>query len=126
MNVKKHLFPWKYTFIAASFIFSPLAQADSSAEMEVESTGSETSSIEPTETPAPLQKVVSPQEPYGDLGEEEEEEEPLQGIEVQTSTNNAEKEKKKQFWKNIILAGAAVIVAIVSILVVSNNNGKAK
>ena len=67
------------TLVISSFIFSPLARAD---------VGSDTPSQEatiPAEVPtlSPDQKVVSPQEPYGDLEEswDEEEEENPQGTE---------------------------------------------
>ena len=106
---------WITIALITSLAFSPLTHADVSTDIPEE-----------TVQVAPIQEVVSPQEPYGDLEEtyEDEEDENPQGTLVNSTTNSQEKARKRQFWTNIILASAAVIVAVVSILVVSNNNGK--
>jgi hypothetical protein len=119
--MKKYLLSWKTILVIATFTLSPIGYADSHGpEVPTEETVGE------MPTPAPDQEVVSPQEPYGDLNEDDEEveedENPV-GTAVSTSTNDAEKSKKRQFWTNIVLASVAVIVAVVSILIVSENNG---
>ena len=110
--------------VIASFAFSPLARADSGSEVAP----TEQAPTIPAEVPnLPAdQKVVSPQEPYGDLEEvwDEEEETAPEGTVVTTSSNETEKTRRRQFWTNITIAAVAVVVAVVSILVVSNNNGK--
>ena len=90
--------------VIASFALSPLARADSAPEVAT----TEQAPTIPAEVPnLPAdQKVVSPQEPYGDLEEswEEEEGENPQGTEVTATTNEFEKKRKREFWRNIIIA----------------------